>query len=102
MLWRIKATLDSVKYRAEKDIRETLLKNRNFKNNKWSSLERLVTWGSKNTIKATAIIATTYAVATSLISKNYHELKEILPRPISSLDKVIEIQGEVTPSIAAL
>lgn len=102
MLWRIGVILESVKYRAEKDIRETLLKNQSFKKNKWTPLEQMVVWGAKNTMKAVMGILATYILTTILLTKNYETLKSLVPAPISSAKPIIEIQSTLFGAQATL
>lgn len=102
MLWRLGVILESVKYRAEKDIRETLLRNQNFKNNKWTPLERLVAWGAKNTMKAVSVILTTFILTTIILTKNYEVLKSLAPAPLSSVNPIIEIQSSLFGAQATL
>jgi len=102
MILLIKHLLDSIKFRANKDIRETLLKNSDFNKNRWTTLERSITWGAKNTFKATLSIVTFFIILAIVTAENHDLIKSRLPHPINNLVTVSEIQSTLLGTQATL
>lgn len=95
MLWKRGWILDSLRYRAEKDIRETLYRNEVFLNNRWSFLERLIVWGSKH-LRLSIFLLLTIAIFISFaVSTNYELLKEHIPASINGVRPILDFQSSL-------
>ncbi|MEI6895290.1 MAG: hypothetical protein V5789_11855 [Colwellia sp.] len=93
MLWKRGWILDSLNYRVEKELQDTLYKNETFLRFRWSWLERLIIWGSKNVFLASFILLANALIVSFLISSNYDYIRHILPSTSSGMKPLIEIQS---------
>ncbi|WP_027362092.1 hypothetical protein [Halodesulfovibrio aestuarii] len=94
MLWRRGWLVNSLKYHVEKDIRETIYNNSEFKKLKWSSLQRLVVWGAQHLILANVVIASV-AVCVAIVVSRYYELLSVTFPSLHGLASLVEFQGEI-------
>lgn len=79
ILWRRGWLVNSLRYRVEKDIRETLYQNEAFLRNRWSPFKRLVLWGSKRFILANLLLLIAVCLLCYGVTTNYSLLKPISP-----------------------
>ena len=95
MFWRLGWFLNSLKYHAEKDIRDTIYKNQDFRKNRWNPLERLIIWGSKHFVIANILLMIIATALFCFISANYTFLKTLLPSSIGGLNPIIQFQSNI-------
>lgn len=95
MFWRRGWILDSLRYRAEKNIRETLYRNDAFLNNRWSLLERLIIWGSKHILLANFAFFFFATYISYAVSVNYELLREIVPASLNGLKPILDFQSAI-------
>ncbi|OOY33839.1 hypothetical protein [Solemya velum gill symbiont] len=95
MLWKSGWLLNSLKYKVEKDIRDTLFKNDVFLRNRWSLPERLVVLGSKHVFIANVVLFSIASVCFFLIAEYYALIQSLLPKTLSGLGSLVEFQSTV-------
>lgn len=95
MLWKSGWPLNSLKFRVEKDIRDTLFKNDIFLRNRWSLPERLVVLGSKHVFIANLVIFFMASACFFLIAENYTLIQTFLPQTLSGLSPLVEFQSNI-------
>lgn len=95
MLWKRGWILDSLRYRAEKDIRETLYRNEAFLNNRWSFLEKLIIWGSKHLWLANILLLTIAIFISYVVSTNYELLREHIPASLNGIKPILDFQSSL-------
>lgn len=92
MLWKSGWLVNSLKYRVEKDIRDTLFKNDVFLRNRWSLSERLVVWGAKHIFISNLILFLIATTCFFLIAKKYALIQTFLPETLNGLNSLVEFQ----------
>lgn len=95
MLWKSGRILNSLKYRVEKDIRETLFKNDVFLRNRWSLVERLIVWSSKHVFIANLVIFLIASACFFIVAECYVLIQSYLPQTLSGLGPLIEFQSTI-------
>jgi hypothetical protein len=95
MLWKSGWIPNSLKYRVEKDIRETIFKNDVFLRNRWSLAERLVVLGSKHVFIANLVIFLIASACFFLVAEYYTQIQNYLPQTLSGLGPLVEFQSTI-------
>lgn len=95
MFWKSGWILNSLKYRVEKDIRETLFKNDVFLRNRWSLAERLVVFGSKHVLFANVVFFSIASACFFIVAECYAQIQSYLPQTLSGLGPLIEFQSTI-------
>lgn len=95
MLWKRGWILDSLNYRTEKDLRETIYVNDSFKQNRWTLPERIITWSSKHIVLSVAMITSVFLLLSFCVSINYEILQKLLPNTISGMSDFIEFNEQI-------
>lgn len=93
MLWRLGWLVNSLKYRVEKDIHETIFKNDVFLRNRWTLPERLVIWSSKHVLIANLVLFLITFVCFVLIGENYTLIQNLLPQTTDGMNPLTEFQS---------
>jgi len=93
MLWKRGWLVDSIAYRVEKDIRDTVYKKEEFRNNRWSLLERLLNSGAKHYLVANLILTCLFILFSTLLSSFYTPMQRILPETANGLESLLTLQN---------
>ena len=88
MLWRRGCFVGSLKYYVEKDIRETVYNNKEFKRLRWSFLQRVVGWGAQHLIASNVFILLAVLLV-GWISFASYDVLNALDSNIVKIEKVI-------------
>ncbi len=95
MLWKLGWLVNSLKYRAEKEIRDTLYKNNKvFLRNNWSRSERIVVWGAKHVFIANLGFFLIASAFFFVIAEHY-TLIQTLFQTLSGMDSLVEFQSTI-------
>lgn len=95
MFWRRGWLVNSLKYYAEKDLRETLYQNQSFLKNRPSYIERLIIWGAKNVAIANLFLFVAALFILSLASTQYDVFKQYIPASLHGLTSIQEFQETI-------
>lgn len=93
MLWRLGWLVNSLKYRVQKDIHETIFKNDVFLRNRWTLPERLVIWSSQHVFIANLILFLATFLCFLLIGKNYTLIQNLLPKTTEGMSPLMQFQS---------
>lgn len=95
MLWKSGWLLNSLKFRVEKDIRDTLFKNDVFLRNRWSLAERLVVLGSMHLFIANLVLFSMASACFFYIAEYYTLIQTFLPQTLSGFGPLVEFQSTI-------
>lgn len=89
MFWRFGWILDSLRYRVEKDIRETIYLNKAFQRNRWGLFQSLVIYCSKHFLLSSIFIFFLISLISFLLFKNYSDITSYLAIPIKEFESYL-------------
>lgn len=92
MFWKLGALFNTLRFRVEKDLNETLFQNEEFKTKRWPVTERITMLGAKHVFWANFIIFLLFSFSSLTMFFFYEKIQSWLPSSISGLKQLIEFQ----------
>ena len=95
MFWKRGWILNTLKYRVERELRETIYENECFKKYEWSTIEKFINWSSKHIGKINFALISFFVIFTILFSQAYSNLKNLLPQSVNGLSGISDFTAEI-------
>lgn len=95
MFWKLGWILDSLQYRVNKDLKETVFQNETFLEYQWGFVRRLIVATSKHFLLANVVLVFAAITFSYLVTVNYEIIIRALPKTVNGTQLLIDLSPTI-------